>query len=214
MRFPADKHFANIKLKKAFNKRVLKKLDNIDNEYKKVEKKSNEVSKKIKRISKYIRLKGAQTSKVQQLFDKYNENLIVYRAKSKKKVARDKIKSKRGMRCEACRRLVRHPEIAHMIKRGSFRGPNAKYNEFKMHRLNSLLLCADCHTDLDSQDNHLKTRKMGRLIKGIKHRNKKALKNMNKDMKITAILEKRIEKIDKSLKKELSKAMNAVLRKV
>jgi len=212
-KFPRDNHFSNVYLKKSFNWQIPKLLDNLDKEHQKLETQKNKLQKRLDSILKnYIEIRKPYSKKIQELFMKYKRNLNALHPDSKKIIHREQIIKIRKKICEACKNNSRHIETAHIVKKDQFKGVNKKYDEFRNHRANILLLCHDDHIDLDREN--MKQGKLNNLLRAMRKRNIQIMRELNSDSRLTEDFRNKLEKIDNDLKNGVIRTLNQTFRKI
>ena len=212
--FPKKEQFLHPRLAGAFSRLVIKKLDAVDSEFDSARMHKESLERRAKAIGAAMKISKPYHGKLARMFENYEKNLQVVSERTKTSTDAVKIKKERGSRCEACKKRKKGDllRLVHIVKSDAFKGPYAKYDEYKHHSANLLQLCEDCIGEVASGE--VKKRKLNRLVKVMRKRNKKMVKQLGNDWKATRKAHKRLAKVDSKLKGNITAALSRSFGKV
>lgn len=117
--------------------------------------------------------------------------------------------------CEICGNKRRHLEKAHILQKSAFKNnklkPKTIYKEYIDSMANIILLCNNCHSDLDN--GRCANSKINRIISSRNVVNSKILKMIQKDMCYMKDVMNEIERIEIFMRESFSKEINKFLYK-
>jgi hypothetical protein len=203
--FPKKEHFLNPRLSSAFSRKVLKKLDDADRNYDRLKALNDDMKRSVAVIGKSMKIPQSYDKRLARTFGKYAKSLKIVSEHTKAMPDLRLLKKQRGKNCEACKKPKKDLQLAHVLRKESFAGPNAKYDEFRHHTANLLQLCMECRNELVADK--LGKLKMKRILSGMRRRNRHILRDISSDSRQTAKAWKKLAKVDAKFRKETRKAL-------
>ncbi|MBI5398485.1 hypothetical protein HZB03_03400 [Candidatus Woesearchaeota archaeon] len=206
MSFPKTEHFSNKGLKPAFSKSLMHSIRNASKEYDELDKKKEDLKSNIKKVGTILSV-HPDNSKLDKMFNSFTSSLCAVKPKNKRNsVDKDEIFKDRGRHCEVCRHRSRHLADGHILGKKKFKGINSKYYSFDNHKANILLLCNDCHTDLDNDK--LSKTKLKHIVTKVKKNNRNIKRELLKDEKEISKMQDILTKIEEGVKSAVEKSIN------
>lgn len=176
IKLPSKEYFSDIRLKPLFSRDLIwlfhqlwEKLDNCSKEFEHLK----------QHYSRLLNKKDLE--KLERNYDSHISVILFMDAKSDDgKQLFTKTFGLQPNTCELCGERRRQLKRCHIVQKRFFKNSPDLYRDYDMHFANILLLCANCHNDLD--EHSVSNTKLNRLINRRKRINKKMVQTLEADV--------------------------------
>ncbi|MFA5796742.1 MAG: hypothetical protein WC916_01735 [Candidatus Woesearchaeota archaeon] len=206
---PNKKLFSDPRLVRSFNKNVIKKIIEFSN----IQDSFLKELKEMRYDSEYGLLKRKNA---QVIIDNLESRVKFDNIEANKKPFIKNLQdiTDRHNKCEICREKRNNPAKAHIITRAAFRNdqlkPKKAYSQYINSLANIMLVCENCHADLDK--GRLANHKIRAIIRIRKKVNRRLIKTISRDIIYMKSMIKELKQYESQVKSIFRKRMSRILK--